>query len=154
MIHDVVPGPQLFETHPEIVYGLFASLLIANLVLLILGLFGSRLWVAVTAVPKRILFPLILAAAVVGSYSVGNSMFDVGCCLGFGLLGWILRRHQYPVVPIVLGMVLGDVLEENFRRAVLRDGYGIFFRSPVCASILAISVLSIAIPVWNRRAKS
>ena len=151
MVHDVVPGPQLFETHPEIVYGLFASLLVANLVLLVLGLFGSRLWVAVTAVPKRILFPLILVAAVVGSYSVGNSMFDVGCCLTFGLLGWILRRHQYPVVPIVLAMVLGDVLEENFRRAVIRDGYGIFFRSPVCATILAISVFSVAIPVWKRR---
>ena len=151
MIHDVVPGPMLFQTHPEIVYGLFASLLLANLILLLLGLFGSRLWVGVTAIPKRILFPIILAAAVVGSYAVSNSMFDVICCLGFGLVGWVLRRHQYPVVPIVLGIVLGDVLEENFRRAVLSDGYAVFFTSPICAAILTISVLALAIPAWRNR---
>ena len=128
MIHDVVPGPRLFEDRPDIVYGLFASLLLANLVMLLLGLFGSRLWVAVTVVPKPLLYPIILAAAVVGSFAVRYSMFDVASCLGFGCLGWILRRNDYPIVPIVLGMVLGGVVEENYRQAVLMDGYSIFFR--------------------------
>jgi putative tricarboxylic transport membrane protein len=147
MIHRVVPGPRLLEDHPDIVYGLFASLLFANLIMLLLGLFGSRLWVAVTVVPKPLLYPIILAAAVVGSFAVRYSMFDVASCLAFGCLGWILRRHDYPVVPIVLGMVLGGVLEENFRQAVLMDGYGVFFQKKVCLSILVISVLSILFPV-------
>ncbi len=126
MIHDVVPGPRLFEDHPEIIYGLFASLLFANLIMLLLGLFGSRLWVAVTVVPKQLLYPIILAAAVVGSYFVRSSMFDVASCLAFGCLGWVLRKNDYPVVPIVLGMVLGGVLEENFRQAVLMSDYSDF----------------------------
>ncbi len=146
MIHEVVPGPRLFVENKDIVYGLFASLLIANLILLGLGLFGSKLWVAVTAAPKRVLYPLIIAAAVVGSYSVQFSMFDVGSCIAFGILGWILRRHQYPVVPIVLGMVLGNVIEENFRQAVLIGGYTIFFREPLCLAILTFSALSILVP--------
>jgi len=150
MIHEVVPGPRLFEDHPEIVYGLFASLLFANLVLLLLGLFGSRLWVAVTVIPKPVLYPLILAAAVVGSFSVRNSMFDVASCLAFGCLGWILRRHNYPVVPIVLGMVLGTVLEVRFRQAVLMQGYSIFFQRRICFSILVASALSILIPVLRQ----
>ncbi len=150
MIHEVVPGPRLFQDHPEIVYGLFASLLFANLVLLLLGLFGSRLWVAVTVIPKPVLYPLILAAAVVGSFSVRDSMFDVVSCLAFGCLGWVLRRHDYPVVPIVLGMVLGQVLEVRFRQAVLMQGYGIFFQRRICLSILIVSALSILIPVFRQ----
>ncbi len=150
MIHDVVPGPRLFEDRPDIVYGLFASLLLANLVMLLLGLFGSRLWVAVTVVPKPLLYPIILAAAVVGSFAVRYSMFDVASCLGFGCLGWILRRNDYPIVPIVLGMVLGGVVEENYRQAVLMDGYSIFFRKGICLSILILSALSLLIPVLRQ----
>ncbi len=154
MIHDVVPGPQLFDTNPEIIYGLFASLMVANVALLGLGLFGSRLWIKVTAVPKTVLYPIILTVSVIGSYAVRYAMFDVVCCLGFGLLGWILRRHQYPVVPIVLGMVLGSIAETNFRQAVLMGGYGVFLRRPVCAGILAVSVLSLAVPMWRTRSRS
>jgi len=153
MIHDVVPGPQLFQKNPEIVYGLFASLLIANVVLLCLGLFGSRLWICVTRVPKEILYPLILATSMVGSFSVRFSMFDVGCCLGFGIVGWVLRRHAYPVVPIVLGMVLGGIAETSFRQAVMMDGYRVFFVRPVSLTILVLSVLLLAVPLWRSRSR-
>ncbi len=154
MIHEVVPGPQLFNTNPDIVYGLFASLLIANVVLLGLGLFGSRLWIKVTLVPKRVLYPLIITISVVGSFAVRYSLFDVAACLGFGIFGWLLRRHQYPVVPIVLGMVLGTIAETNFRQAVMMGGYSVFLERRVCLAILIISVLLIVVPIWRGRKRS
>ena len=149
MIHDVQPGPRLIQEHPEIVYGLFASLFIANLLLLLLGGLGSRLWIQVTVIPKRILYPMILAAAIVGSFSVRHSMFDVGSCVGFGIMGWILKRYQFPVVPIVLGMVLGGIIEENFRQAVLLGGYPIFVRRPKCLAILLVSAAAMFVPVFR-----
>lgn len=150
MIHDVVPGPRLFVTHPELVYGIFASLLVANLLLLIIGLFGCRIWIKVTHIPKPFLFPLILAVAVLGSYSVRFSMFDVFACLGFGALGWLFRRNDYPVAPIVLGMVLGTIIETNFRQAILMGGYSIFLLRPVSAIVLALSAISFLWPLWRR----
>lgn len=152
MIHDVTPGPRLIQDHPDIVYGLFASLLVANLVLLILGMFGSRVWVRVTSIPKPVLYPLILAAAVIGSYSVRYSLFDVTSCLAFGAFGWLVRRHGFPVVPIVLGMVLGGIIEENFRQAVLMDGYTVFFTRPVSLGMLIISALTVIVPLIRKRA--
>ena len=119
MIHDLVPGPRLFTNNPEIVYGIFSSILIANVVLLLLGQLGSRLWIKVTVVPKRILYPLILCVSVIGSYAVRYSFFDVISCLGFGVLGWFMRRHDYPVAPIILGLVLGNIVETNPSSAVL-----------------------------------
>ncbi len=147
MIHDLDPGPRLFETAPEIVYGLFASLLIANFVLLALGLLGSKLWIKVTQVPREVLFPLIFAVSIIGAFAVNNSLFDVITCLAFGILGWLMRRYDFPVAPVVLGIVLGRIAEENFRNAVKMGGYQIFFTRPVSVAILCVAVLSIAIPI-------
>jgi putative tricarboxylic transport membrane protein len=146
MIHDLVPGPMLFQNQPVLVYGLFASMLVANLIMLAIGALGSQLWVKVTRIPQQLLIPLIISIAVVGSFAVKNSMFDVFSCLGFGVLGWILKRHGYPMAPIVLGMVLGSLAESNFRRAVMMGGYGIFFTRPASLILLALSVLSLALP--------
>ena len=151
MIHDLTPGPRLFESNPEIIYGLFAALLVANVVMLVLGLFGSRLWVKVTVVPKRILYPLIFAISIVGSFAVRNSFFDIFSCLIFGILGWVLRRYDYPVAPIVLGMVLGNIAETNFRRAVMMGGYSIFFTRPACLALLLVALLSFIIPFLKQK---
>ncbi len=154
MIHDVQPGPRLIQEHPEIVYGLFASLFVANLILLLLGSVGSRVWIQVTVIPKQILYPLILAAAVVGSFAVRHSMFDVGSCLAFGILGWVLKRYEFPVVPIVLGMVLGGIIEENFRQAVMLGGYTVFIRRPKCLAILLVSLAAMLLPLFRRPTRS
>ncbi len=146
MIHDLVPGPRLFINNPEIVYGLFASLLIANVVLLVFGLFGSKLWIKVTTIPKNILFPMIFAISVVGSFAVRYSFFDVISCFAFGVFGWILKRKNYPVAPIILGLVLGNIAETNFRRAVMMGGYNIFFSRPGSLILLIIAAISFAIP--------
>jgi putative tricarboxylic transport membrane protein len=151
MIHDVVPGPKLIQEHPRIVYGLFASQLLANLAILLLGLYGVRLWIHVTRIPKPILFSLIPAAAAVGCLSIRSSLVDVATCFGFGLLGWLLRRNNYPIVPIVLGLVLGTLIEENFRQAVLMGGYSTFLRQPLCLFILALALVMVVVPIHLER---
>jgi len=147
MIHNVTPGPLLFVNHPDIVYSLFAALLLANFVLLVLGLFGSRLWIKVTVIPKKVLLPTILVISIVGSFAVHYSFFDVASCVGFGFAGWLLRKYGFPVAPIVLGMVLGGLAETNFRRAVIMGGYGVFFSRPASIIILLLAIASFAIPL-------
>ncbi len=154
MIHDIVPGPQLFETNGDMIYGLFAGLLVANLVLFGLGLFGSKLWVKVTSVPKAILYPLILAVSIIGSFAVRYAMFDVLSCIGFGIFGWVLRRHHYPVAPVILGMVLGQIAELNFRQAVMMSGYGVFWERPVSLIILLLALASFGLPFMQQIRKA
>ncbi len=157
MIHNLNPGPLLFKTNPEIVYSLFASLLVANFVMLVLGMWGSKLWVKVTAIPKNVLYPMIVAISIIGSFAVNYSFFDVASCIGFGLIGWLLKRYGFPVAPIVLGIVLGKLAEENFRRAVIMGGYSVFFTRPASAIMLLIAVLSFSYPLiktYRERKKS
>lgn len=146
MIHDLVPGPMLFQERPTLIYGLFASMLLGNIIMLAIGALGSRLWIMVTRVPEQVLIPLIFSVAVIGSFAVKNSMFDVFACLGFGVVGWVMKRYGYPMAPIVLGMVLGRLAEINFRRAVIMEGFGIFFTRPASLILLVLSVLSLSWP--------
>ncbi len=147
MIHDLNPGPLLFKTNPEVVYSLFASLLVANLVMLVLGMWGSKLWIKVTSIPKNVLYPMIIAISIIGSFAVNYSFFDVASCIGFGIIGWLLKRYGFPVAPIVLGIVLGKLAEENFRRAVIMGGYSVFFTRPASVVMLLLAVLSFSYPL-------
>lgn len=153
-LHDITPGPLLFETNPEIVYGIFASLIIANAVMLVLGIFGVKYFAKVVEVPASVLYPMILAIALIGSYAVRSSFFDVGACFAFGVIGWIFKRYGYPVAPIVLGIVLGSLLEENFRRAVMMEGPMVFLTQPLAATMLGIAGLLFLWPIYrNFKAK-
>jgi len=157
MLHDLVPGPMLFRDSPEIVYGIFAALIVANIMMLFLGLYGNRVFIKVVTVPDGVLYPLILVIAVIGAFAVNGSMFDVAACIGFGVVGWIFKRYGYPVAPVVLGIVLGDMVEENFRRAVIMDGYGAFFRDKLAFTVLLLAFMSFVYPLvkqWKRRKKS
>ena len=146
MSHDLVPGPMLFSQQPALVYGLFASMLVANLIIFVIGLLGSRLWVKVALIPQQLLIPLIISIAVVGSFAVNNSLFDVFACLGFGVVGWLLKRYGFPMAPIVLGMVLGSLAESSFRRAVIMGGYSVFFTRPASLILILVSILFFALP--------
>ncbi|MBN1829427.1 MAG: tripartite tricarboxylate transporter permease [Deltaproteobacteria bacterium] len=150
MLHDLVPGPLLFKTRPELVYGIFAALIVANIFILLLGLYGNRLFIRVVAVPDAILYPMILTLAVVGSYSVAGSLFDVASCIGFGIMGWLLKRYGYPVAPVVLGIVLGKMIETNFRRAVMMHGYSVFLKEKLALAVLIIAVISFLYPLMKQ----
>ncbi|HOR87025.1 MAG TPA: tripartite tricarboxylate transporter permease [Bacillota bacterium] len=145
-IHDLVPGPMLFKQQPVLVYGLFASMLVANLIMLAIGLLGTKIWVKVTLVPQELLIPLIVSIALVGSFAVKNSLFDVFSCIGFGVVGWLLKRYGFPTAPIVLGLVLGSLAESNFRKAVIMGGYSVFFTRPASLVLIIISILFFVLP--------
>lgn len=147
MIHELRPGPELFAKHPEIVYTLFSSLFVANIILLIVGFIGARLWIKVTMVPKSLLYPMIFAFSIIGSYAVRSSLFDVGVCASFGVIGWLLSKFHYPSSPIVLGLVLGTLIEMNLQMTLLMDGPQMFFTRPLSAVLLALSALSLLAPI-------
>ena len=152
MLHGVTPGPELFVgKNSYLVYGLFASLVLGNAILLVLGIMGNRLWVKIISAPKALLFPVILVIAFVGSYGVANSMFDVVICLVFGILGWILRRYGFPTAPLVLALILGYMAESNFRRALIMGDASIFLTRPVSAVMLVLAMLSFAMPFLRAR---
>jgi len=152
MLHGVTPGPELFVgKNSYLVYGLFASLVVGNAILLVLGIMGNRLWVKIIAAPKALLFPVILVIAFIGSYGVANSMFDVVICLVFGVLGWILRRYGFPTAPLVLALILGYMAESNFRRALIMGDASIFLTRPVSAVMLVLAVLSFSMPFLRAR---
>lgn len=148
-LHDITPGPMLFQTNPEIVYGIFAALILANGIMLVMGYYGIRVFAKVVEVPISILYPLIVAIALIGSFAVRGSFFDVGACFAFGVIGWIFKRYGFPVAPVVLGIVLGGLLEENFRRAIMMEGPTVFFTQPLAATMLAIAALLFVLPIYR-----
>jgi putative tricarboxylic transport membrane protein len=157
MLHNIQPGPLLFQTNGEVVYGIFAGLIVACCVQLFLGLIGVPLWIKVISAPKPLLLSVIAIISVVGSYGYSNSIVDVWVMFGFGLLGYALKKLDFPVSPIILALVLGGILEENFRRALIISGgdYSIFVTHPISVGLLIMAVLSLLSPlIMNKLAKS
>ena len=112
------------------------------------GTWGSRLWIKVTRIPKTVLYPLIFAFAMVGSFAVRSSVFDVGVCLGFAALGWILKKFHYPLSPIVLGLVLGALIETNLQMTLIMGGPQLLYTRPLSAALLAIAGVMLLAPVF------
>ncbi|WP_159590407.1 tripartite tricarboxylate transporter permease [Chelativorans xinjiangense] len=153
------PGPTLFEQQPEIVGGVFLVYMISNVFLFIAGILATPLFVYVLRIRKSYLVPTVLLLCVIGTFALQASVFDLWVMLGFGLLGILLRSANYPLAPLVIGVILGPLLENNLRRSLLisREGYWIFLDRPVSATLLAINVLLIAGAVWfamRRRSRS
>jgi TctA family transporter len=150
LIHGVQPGPLLISRHADIFWGLVASFWIGNVLLVLLNVPLIQIWVKVLQVPYRFLYPSALLFIAVGVYSTNNSLFEVGEVLFFGLFGALLLALRFPVAPILLGYVLGPMLEENFRRALLlsHGQLSVFVLHPVSAAFLATSALLILAQVY------
>jgi putative tricarboxylic transport membrane protein len=155
-IQGLQPGPLLFVKQSELVYGLFAGLLAGNVVMLAMGLMGTQLWAMVLRVPKNILTPIVLAITLFACYAESNSLFSLWLALGFGVLGYTMRKYDFPVAPIVLAMVLGKMIEISFRRSlILSEGsVSIFFERPVTLLLFLIAILSIAFQVYRAKKQS
>lgn len=149
MIHNLTPGPTLFTDEPDLVYALFASMFVALLFMFLVGQLGSRLWVRVSDIPKTILYPLIFVFSILGSYSVKKSMADVVVCLIFGVIGWIMKKYKYPASPVVLGVVLGRLMELNFSQALMVGGVASFYTRPFTLILFAISIAAVAWPIYT-----
>lgn len=153
MIHNLNPGQKLFTEEPGLVYGLFASMFIANVLLAFIGTFGAKIWVKVGYIKKTILYPLIFAFAILGSCSIKKSMFDVGTCLVFGLIGWMFKKYDYPSSPLVLGLVLGKLIETNYIQTLMVTGPIGFVQRPLTLILFIISIVAIVYPIIGPRLK-
>lgn len=145
IIQGLQPGPLLFTKNADIVYGLFSSLLVGNVLMLLFGLLGVRLFCRVVELPKRIIIPVIVTLSIVGAYSMNNSIFDVWVCIGFGIIGYIMRKVDMPSSPIILAVILGPMAESNLRRAVLmyQGSYSFLWTRPIGVVFLALAALSL-----------
>ncbi|WP_029350197.1 tripartite tricarboxylate transporter permease [Bosea sp. 117] len=144
MIHGVRPGPQVLEQRPDLFWGMIASMWIGNLMLIVINLPLIGIWVKLLKVPYRLLFPAILLFSSIGVYSVNNSTFDVVLAAGFGVLGYVFAKIGCEPAPLALGFVLGPMLEETLRRAMLlsRGDPLVFFERPLsCAMLITAAVI-------------
>lgn len=144
-IHGVRPGPLIMIESPEFVFQVGAMVLLASAAMLILGLSLVKVLVKVLLVPREKLMPIVFTLCVVGAFAIQARVFDIGVMIIFGIIGYYMREMDYPVAPLVLGIILGDILDKNLRRAlILSDGSILpFFTRPICAVIAAITILTI-----------
>ena len=154
LIHGVKPGPMIMIESPQFVYDVVAMMFFATLGILLYGLILTKLLVQVLRVPPTIIVPMIFVLCVVGTYALSSRLFDVWTMLLFGVFGFVLRKFHFPVAPLVLGIVLGDLLEKSLRRGlVLSDGdLSPFFTRPISAvlfGVIAIVIL-LRIPAVSR----
>jgi len=151
-IQGLAPGPLLFESHAGFVFSIFGSFLVALFLTIIAALLGIRLFVQVLRVPPGLLFPGIAVFCVIGAFALQNSFFDVFLMIGFGLLGFFMRKFDYPIMPLLLAIILGPVFEKNARMSlILSDGDpGIFLRKPISLMFLALALLYL-VSVFLRR---
>jgi putative tricarboxylic transport membrane protein len=147
-IFNLQPGPLLFENSPDLVWALIASLYIGNVMLLILNLPLIRIWVKLLEIPKPLLYSGILVFATLGVYSLSNSVVDLLVMYAIGILGFFMRRYDFPVGPVILGVILGPLMEAQFRRAlsISQGDLSVFVTRPLSLAILLLAFVALLLP--------
>ncbi len=146
--YGINPGPMLLTTQPQLVWGLIASLLIGNVMLLALNLPMIAIWVKMLQIPAPILYAGILVFATIGTYGISQSPVDLVLLYLIGAMGFLMRRYDFPTAPVIIGMILGPLAEQNFRQAmtISAGDWTVFFTRPLSASILALALLALLAP--------
>ncbi|MFA3759494.1 tripartite tricarboxylate transporter permease [Yersinia sp. 2544 StPb PI] len=147
-LYNITPGPAMFTEQPDIVWGLIASLLIANVILLLMNLPLVGFFTRMLTIPLWFLVPAIAAVSAVGVYAVHSTTFDLMLMVGLGIFGYLLRKMNFPMSPLILGFVLGEMLEQNLRRAlsISNGNYTILWSSPIAKSLLILAVVVLVLP--------
>ena len=150
MIHGITPGPLLFRTQGPLVYGIFAALLVANVVMLLVEFLGIRLFIRILRVPKNILLPIIMIFCVVGAYANNNRIFDVLMMMIFGFLGWLMKKAKLPIAPTILAFILCPIVETNLRRGLMKShgSFIPFLTSPISCAFIILAVVTL---IYNIR---
>ena len=145
MLHGVVPGPLLFKSEVDLVYTIFAAIILANILFVVLELGGLRIFVKLMQIKKYILFPIIMILCVVGAFASNNNLFDVYCLLGFSVLGYIMYRLGLPATPFTLGYLLGGMVEDNMMRALMMTNgdWRVFMTKPIAMVFFAATLVSL-----------
>src|SRR3954471_294346 len=148
IIKGIQPGPNMIAGHPDLFWGLVASMWVGNVFLVVLNVPLVRYWLSVFKIPYAVLFPCILFFCCIGTYSVNNNVDDIFITAAFGLMGYLMMRLDLDAAPLMLGFILGPMLEENFRRALLlsRGSFGVFVERPIAGSLIGLIALFI---VWQ-----
>ncbi len=148
IIFGVIPGPLVFKEKADVIYSLFIALILTSFILFLIGMTAARQFAVVTLLPNEIIVPVILVVSLLGSFAIRNLMVDVMISLGFGVLGYIMLRGGFTPVPLLLGMVLGEMVETNYHRALMISGgsYSIFYSSIICKVLIFLTFLSFAGP--------
>lgn len=150
VMHGLTPGPKLFQDNPDFVWAVIASMFIGNLILLIMNLPLAGVWAKITMIPFKLLFPIILAISIVGAYSVNNNMFDVILMVVFGLIGYVLKKVDIPLSPIVLTFVLGKMMEDALLQSLIifNGDFLALFTRPISGSLLIIATLIVLASIY------
>jgi putative tricarboxylic transport membrane protein len=157
IIHGVVPGPRLIIDNPSLFWGLTMSFLIGNVILVILNLPLIGLWIRILLIPYRLLYPAVIVFIAIGVFSLNNSVFDVTMVMVFGIVGYGMRLLKFSPAPLLLGLVLGPLMEQNLRRSLLisRGDMSVFIERPISAACLGLALALIVVIVgsglWRRR---
>ncbi len=151
MMHGLIPGPFLFKEHPDVAWGTIASFYVGNIILLILNLPLVGIWVKILKIPYSLLFGVILAFMVVGAYSISNTAFDVLVMAVFGFVGYLLRKLDFPLAPIVLTLILGPMMERSLRQSLemSQGDLGIFLKAPIAVVLLALAAVILIAPFFK-----
>ena len=151
LIWGLQPGPMLFVEHKDFVWGLIASMYLGNLVGLFVVLTTVPWWAALLRIPFSVIAPVIIVICAIGAYTVHSSMFDVWMMLVFGVLGYLFKKLKYPLAPLVLALVLGDMAEASFRQAMLlsQGSLAIFWSNALVGGIVALALAMLVWPLWT-----
>ena len=156
IMQGVRPGPSLFNEQQELLYSIFAGMLVSQVVLFIVALLGLRIFIKVLSIKKEFLIPLIIILCVIGALAINNNMFDVYVMIAFGVLWYFAQKFGFPQSPLIIGLILGPMAESEFRRSlVISNGdFAIFYTSPIVVALLTVAFLSIIAPAlkpfWAR----
>ncbi len=142
LVHGLRPGPFLFQEQPMFLYGIFAAMLIANLIFLVVGLGGAKLFARITLIPRTFLWPAVYILAAVGSYSLDQKILDIWLMLGFSLLGFVLRRYGFAAAPIIMGLILGELVENKLKQALIifEGDWWLFIEHPIAMVFFALTL--------------
>ncbi|MBP1154474.1 MULTISPECIES: tripartite tricarboxylate transporter permease [unclassified Paenibacillus] len=151
IMHGLTPGPALFQNNPDFVWAVISSMFIGNLILLIFNLPLARFWAKITLVPYQLLFPLILMIAIIGAYSINNSLWDVGVMIFFGILGYIMKKKDIPIAATVLTFVLGTQIETSLLQslAISQSDIMIFFDRPISFFLMMLCFIILLLSIYS-----
>lgn len=152
IVHGLAPGPMLFTTNANFIYAIFFGLILASVMMLVVEFFGLRVFVRLLRIPKHILLPIILTLCVVGAFATNNRIFDVYSIFIFGMIGYVFNLVKLPLPPVILGFILGPIVEEKLRSGLMytNGSFLAFFERPVTAIFLILTVLVVAWWAWKR----
>ncbi len=151
LLHGIQPGPQIFHTNPEMVYTIFAAQYVGNILMLFVGLASIRLFVKVLQLPEAVIAAFIMVFCFIGAYALRSNMSDVYIMAGAGVVGYFMRKFDYPIAPLVLGLILGPLAERNFMTSMISysNDWTIFFTRPVSGFMMLLSFAALMLPLWR-----